>query len=1046
MKPEIRSRTLLGITRSQAKMLEFSVPEQHRLTTQRNPADLFPLTIAMVGDLAAAVNGDQDATELISAARQELRFAAYFFDAYLNGTPEAEAREHLMLIASAAYYLCDLPGSSMVLAQRWSGEKSDAATEGLDEALAWYLRGGNNGILIGGNHRHAPQLNAACQAFARFYREGDLPMQVLQPLQEVRDRVYLGGTARQLLLVDLIFAVAKRRIEISSRTLLPHYTDIAPAAWEPALSKATFMRELWPAQRLLGERGIFRGGSGVVQMPTSAGKTRATEIMIRGAFLSNRTKIVVVVAPFRALCHEIRAGLLIALRGDGIQVDEISDVPQNDFTLDEEEKKQRVLIVTPEKLLYLLRQEEDLAQQIGLLIYDEGHQFDAGFRGVTYELLLTSLKPVVPANCQVVLISAVISNAEAINEWLNGEKGLIVSGADLLPSLRSVAFASWVDSLGELRYTAQSDSGRHQFYVPRVLSSKLLGKLTKGERKPRYFPTRGDGQSIALFLGLKLVPQGSVAVFCGVKSSVKTACETLAEAYARGLDLPAPREESDAEEVARLATLVRRHLGDDGPLALCADLGVFTHHGSTPTGIRLAVEHAMKNSLIKMVVCTSTLAQGVNLPLRYLLITGVYQGKERMKVRDFQNLIGRAGRSGMHTEGSVIFADPQVFDSRDTGADWRWQQAQELLDPMNSEDCASHLLTIFNPIYNDQATDSEEFSVRKFVRDYFDAKGGFPAILVRWEKKLVGRGYSAGHLRTQLRGRAKIIDALESFLMAASSEELVSLDAKAATQLARGTLAHHLAEPEDQKELETLFQTIAKHVLEQVPEAKVRQAYSRSLFGVRDSVAIHKWVTKHTDDLDKLESDDELLAFLWPMLLRGINHPTFLKCSKPEVLPEFAVRWMNEESPATLLEFATKSGLKIGLGEKPRRPDFDHVVDLCENALAYEGVLVLTAVIESLDSNGLKEAPITERILHLQKRIKYGLKTATAIALHEMGFADRAIASDIATILVRDTSSRKRIRQLLRFRANEVEALLAQFPSYYSFVWTTVVRGRRLRT
>lgn len=1043
MKPEIRSRTLLGITRSHAKMLEFSVPEQHRLASRRNPADLFPLTIAMVGDLAAAVSDEQDVSELISAARQELRFAAYFFDAYLNGTPEAEAREHIMLIASAAYYLCDLPGSSMVLAQRWSGDKSDAATEGLDAALAWYLRGGNSDILIGGNYRHAQQLNAASQAFVRFYREGDSSKQILHPLQEVRDRVYIGGTARQLLLADLIFAVAKRRIEISSRTLLPRYTDIPPASWEPSLSKASFMHELWPAQRLLGERGIFRGNSGVVQMPTSAGKTRATEIMIRGAFLSNRTKIVVVVAPFRALCHEIRAGLLIAFRGDGIQVDEISDVPQNDFSLDEEEKKQRVLIVTPEKLLYLLRQEEDLAQQIGLLIYDEGHQFDAGFRGVTYELLLTSLKTVVSATCQVVLISAVISNAEAINEWLNGEKGLIVSGADLLPSLRSVAFASWVDSLGELHYTAQSDSGRHQFYVPRVLSSTLLGKLTKGETKPRYFPTRGDGQSIALFLGLKLVPQGSVAIFCGVKSSVKTACETLSEAYARGLDLPTPREESDAEEVARLSTLVRRHLGNDGPLARCADLGVFTHHGSTPTGIRLAVEHAMKNSLIKMVVCTSTLAQGVNLPLRYLLITGVYQGRERMKVRDFQNLIGRAGRSGMHTEGSVIFADPQMFDGRDTDEDWRWQQAKELLDPLNSEDCASHLLTIFNPIYNDSVTDSEEFQVRKFVRDYFDAKGGFAVILASWEKKLVGRGYSATHLRTQLRGRAKIIDALESFLMAASSEELINLDAKAAAQLARGTLAHHLAEPEDQKELEILFQTIAKHVLEQVPEAEVRRAYSRSLFGVRDSVAIHKWVTKNTDALEKLESDDELLAFLWPMLQGGIHHPTFLKCSKPEVLPELATRWMNEESPATLLEFVTKSGLKIGLGQRPRRPDFDHIVDLCENALAYEGVLVLTAVIESLHTNGLKEAKITTRLLHLQKRIKYGLKSATAITLHEMGFADRVVASDIAMILARDTSSRKRVRQLLRFRADRVEILLTQYPSYYTFVWTTVVRGRK---
>ena len=65
----------------------------------------------------------------------------------------------------------------------------------------------------------------------------------------------------------------------------------------------------------------------------------------------------------------------------------------------------------------------------------------------------------------------------------------------------------------------------------------------------------------------------------------------------------------------------------------------------------------MKEGLVRFVVCTSTLAQGVNLPIRYLIVTSVYQGKEQIKVRDFHNLIGRAGRAGMHTEGSILFAD-----------------------------------------------------------------------------------------------------------------------------------------------------------------------------------------------------------------------------------------------------------------------------------------------------------------------------------------------------------------------------------------------------
>jgi hypothetical protein len=60
-------------------------------------------------------------------------------------------------------------------------------------------------------------------------------------------------------------------------------------------------------------------------------------------------------------------------------------------------------------------------------------------------------------------------------------------------------------------------------------------------------------------------------------------------------------------------------------------------------------------------------------------------------VRDFHNLMGRAGRAGMHTEGSVIFSSPEVYDEKrmsDTGR-WRWRQAKNPLDPRNAEPARS---------------------------------------------------------------------------------------------------------------------------------------------------------------------------------------------------------------------------------------------------------------------------------------------------------------------------------------------------------------------
>lgn len=1036
MKPNDKSQSLLGVTRAKAKMLEFGVPPQLWVQSRRNPADLFPLTIAILGDVAAHAARGTRPVEWLREAKAELRFAAFFFDAYLNGEEESPDREYLTLLAAAAYYLCDLPGSSHVLTERVAHIAEPGQARGLDCLLLWLLRGRFGAPLTveGGFN---DQVRVVRDRVDTFYSRGLDPMEVTRPLLSLREAVYRAGDARELLLADLLYAVAKRRLEVAARTCLPGYTALDAAKWEASLAKANFPREFWPAQRLLGERGIFRGVSGVAQMPTSAGKTRATEILLRSAFLSGRTTLAVVVAPFRALCHEIRDSLLVAFRGESVRIDEISDVPQDDFSL-EDSAEPHVLILTPEKLLYLTRQVDDLAQRIGLLVYDEGHQFDTGIRGVTYELLLTALKQVVPASCQVVLISAVMANADQINTWLNGPAGEVVSGVDLFPNQRSVAFASWLDTLGRLEYIEQAESGSHTFFVPRVLESMKLIRR-KREKKDRYFPTRDDEYSIALYLGLKLVPEGAVAIFCGRKSSVTSICETLSDAFLRGVPMSAPVMAADSEkaadEVRRLTALVKRHYGHDGAIPHCAGMGVFTHHGATPAGLRLAVEHAMKESLVRLVICTSTLAQGVNLPIRYLIVTGVYQGAQRISVRDFQNLMGRAGRSGMHTEGSVIFSNPETFDQRNTpNGRWRWNNVAELLDPTQAEQCASSLLDLFAPLTS-AAGATANLNVRVFFEQYLAEPGGARTFAKTLARQLEKLGFTLEDLTPQLEHKGQIIAALESFMMAASTLVPNQLDAVAATALARGTLAYHLASEIQRTDLETLFQAIAAHVTAKVPQAARRRAYSKSLFGVWTSLEIHEWARTHAKDLVAAEDDDTLLSVSWPMLAGTMRSNLVRRCTKPGALPEFARRWMNGEAPITLLAFLAEEGVRFG----DRYATIDHVVELCENALAFDGVLALSAIIETMRLEGHDGRPVIERLEVLQKRLKYGLRETTAIALHEIGFADRAVATALAQMLGTGLG-RNRVLRRLRRRSDAVFEVLEDFPSYYTFVGNNLLR------
>jgi hypothetical protein len=72
MKPDVRSNTLLGITRSKAKMYEYKVPIDHHIAVSRNPARLFTLTIGMLGDVAANLESLQNELELPQELREGL--------------------------------------------------------------------------------------------------------------------------------------------------------------------------------------------------------------------------------------------------------------------------------------------------------------------------------------------------------------------------------------------------------------------------------------------------------------------------------------------------------------------------------------------------------------------------------------------------------------------------------------------------------------------------------------------------------------------------------------------------------------------------------------------------------------------------------------------------------------------------------------------------------------------------------------------------------------------------------------------------------------
>ncbi len=1032
MRPDRKSNRLLGVTRSKAKMIEYHVPEEYQeIDLSLHPNKLFTISIGLLGDLAAAINREEPDPDSLSELRTNLQFSARFFDSYLQSKLNETLDPYLVLLGSASYYLCDLPGSASVLAKRIDGDCPDLDGDGLEDLLLWLLQADLGTYFDGAEGPFGGFIDGISKWVLQFFEDGNGEENLLDLATKLRDAVYEFGTPRQLLFGDVIAAVLRKKLENSAWKALPSYSGLPRDKWLHALQKDSFIKELWPAQHLLGQADVLKGESAIVQMPTSAGKTKATELILRSAFLAERVSLAIIIAPFRALCHEIKNSLVEAFHNEPTKVDELSDALQTDFEIAELLGHQQILVVTPEKLLYVLRHAPELAAHIGLLVFDEGHQFDSGTRGITYELLLTSLRSMIPEATQKVLISAVISNAEAVGEWLNGEPN-VVEGTTLIPTFRSVGFASWLDQLGRIEYVDSRDAEQGEFFVPRVIERFNLGRK-KRERTDRFFPEKTDGQAIALYLGLKLVPNGSIAVVCGRKSTAASVCEKAVDIIERGAPLALPSDFSDAQEVERLRHLHVENLGADAPASQSAAHGIFSHHGNTPHGIRLAVEHAMRDDLVRFVVCTSTLAQGVNLPIRYLIVTSVYQGMERIKVRDFHNLIGRAGRAGMHTEGSILFADPVIFDKRKARNDkWRWDQVKELLEPRNSEPCISNLLSIFDPIKSDDEKYTITMEALDFAKAYIDDPDEIAKLAAGIAARHGDKNFSRDGVERQIAWRISLICAVESFLLSHWDESDDGLSEADVTRLAEGTLAFFLADDQKKEHIRELFQLLAGNISANITDPARPKIYGRTLYGIQDAQAIEGWVQTNADSLLSIVDETDALDLAWPLLTRHINSGVFAKFDKPEVLKEIANGWISGKPFSDLLKIIRKRKAKMIWGTRRREFKIDHVVDVCEGTLAYDGALVVGAVcefIETLDQDGTGD--LINRLQLFQKRLKYGLPTETTIALYELGFSDRVIAQDLAAALNLAATQKKDLVKALKKDRDGARAVMEKYPSYF---------------
>lgn len=408
--------------------------------------------------------------------------------------------------------------------------------------------------------------------------------------------------------------------------------------------------DLWPSQLEAASRVFETQDNLVLSLPTSAGKTRIAELCTLTTLA--RGKRVVFVTPLRALSAQTEVALERTFVPLGKSVSSLYGTIGTS-TVDESILRDRdIIVATPEKLDFALRNDPDLLNDVGLIVLDEGHMIGTDEREVRYEVQVQRLlrRPDAAAR-RIICLSAILPDGDQVRDfvgWLTDDQSDGLISSDWRPTTLRFGEVVWQGEHARLNIMV----GAEQAFVPRFLPA--VG-FTSGRRK-KPFPS--SMQELTLATAWRLIDEGqTVLVFCPQKSSVNAFAKKIVELNRQGA--LASVFEGDPDALSTALTVGREWFGDSHPFLSCLQLGVAIHHGSLPAPYRKEIENLLQRGVLKITISSPTLAQGLNLSASALVMHSLSRFGHTIEAAEFQNIVGRAGRAYVDSSGLVVHP---IFD------------------------------------------------------------------------------------------------------------------------------------------------------------------------------------------------------------------------------------------------------------------------------------------------------------------------------------------------------------------------------------------------
>jgi len=392
-----------------------------------------------------------------------------------------------------------------------------------------------------------------------------------------------------------------------------------PDSVKAVLAKAGY-DILYPPQEDAIKAGALKGKNIVLASPTASGKTLVAEMVVLKSIVEKGGKALYL-TPLRALASEKYEDFqkytsVEKASGRKVRVAVTSgDYDSSDIYL----ANYNVIICTNEKADSLLRHRSPWIADVSVVVADEIHLITEADRGPTLEVVLTRLLKLNP-QIQIIALSATIKNATEIGEWLKG--------IPITTEWRPVPLREGVYCDGQIQF--KDGSSR---FIPHTDMNPIFDTALEVVR---------DG--------------GQVLIFAETRRTAVEMGKKAAALLRRHMPRPDHRGlENLAQRI--LATGERTRLGD--VLAEQALNGVAFHHAGLPGAHRKLIEDAFKAGRLKILSATPTLAAGVNLPARTVIISSYERyeagyGRYPISVLEYKQFCGRAGRPKYDKYGEAI--------------------------------------------------------------------------------------------------------------------------------------------------------------------------------------------------------------------------------------------------------------------------------------------------------------------------------------------------------------------------------------------------------